>query len=202
MPSPSKEDLIDTDPPGFSFGDSPFFFVRHGETLESRDGIVQGQMDTQLTDAGRRSARSVGLRLRGCALGSIYSSPLGRAWETASIISTQTGTPVEALPGLRERHWGSFQGRPKSERPTTRNPQTAEPLEIFSSRVMAALQSISGRLPVLVVAHSGVFRVLAQQIGLPTGAGPSPIANARLIRIEPPRGASAGWQVREVPADE
>ncbi|KAH7343272.1 hypothetical protein B0J17DRAFT_641683 [Rhizoctonia solani] len=29
------------------------YVIRHGETNENRLGIIQGQMDTQLNDAGR-----------------------------------------------------------------------------------------------------------------------------------------------------
>ena len=28
------------------------YIIRHGETNENRQGIIQGQMDTQLNDAG------------------------------------------------------------------------------------------------------------------------------------------------------
>ena len=181
----------------FSFGKAAFYFVRHGETLETRNGIVQGQSDSRLTEVGRASARAVGLRLRDYELGSIYASPLRRAWATASIISEVTGTSVQAVTGLKERHWGIYEGKPKAERPDSLNPGTAEAWEAFCSRVMTALRSIEGPNPVLVVAHSGVFRALAQQCGLEKGS-PFSIASAQLVCFEPPRRGEDRWRLSEV----
>jgi hypothetical protein len=82
----------------FEFGTTPFYFLRHGETHESREGIVQGQNETELTTAGRRMAEAAAETLLNASLGSIYASPLKRAWTTASIVSVLTGVPVYALP--------------------------------------------------------------------------------------------------------
>lgn len=181
----------------FVFGVSPFYFVRHGETHETRNGIVQGQLETQLTLAGRQSAEALARSLNGREIGAIYSSPLERALMTASIIAEQTGAPIHLLDGLKERYWGKYQGRPKGERPATPNPESAEPLDDFSARVMAAMHSISGAGPVMVVAHSGVFRVLLRQMDRPVCPN-SELANARLVLIEPPKNRHDPWDVREL----
>ncbi|KAF8605418.1 hypothetical protein BDV93DRAFT_506979 [Ceratobasidium sp. AG-I] len=39
------------------------YIIRHGETNENRQGIIQGQMDTQLNDAGRAQAATAGKAL-------------------------------------------------------------------------------------------------------------------------------------------
>ncbi|MDH3474544.1 MAG: histidine phosphatase family protein, partial [Rhodospirillales bacterium] len=134
----------------FEFGATPFYFLRHGETHESREGIVQGQTETELTAAGHQMAEAAGEALSNASLGSIYASPLKRAWKTASIVSVLTGVPIYALPGLMERHWGEFQGRRKAHRPSTPNPDTVETLEDFGHRVTKAMESIPGPSPVLV----------------------------------------------------
>ncbi len=57
-------------------------------------------------------------------------------------------------------------GRPKPPHPDMRDPWTVGTLGVFSSRVMAVPRSMKGPNPVLVVAHSGVFRVFGQKISL------------------------------------
>ena len=128
----------------FEFGTTPFYFLRHGETPESRDGILQGQSETQLTAVGREMAETAGHRLSEIPLGSIYASPLKRAWRTASIISVLTGVPAYPLPGLMERDWGMYQGQPKDLRPSSPNPESAEPIADFIGRIVQAIESISG----------------------------------------------------------
>ena len=150
----------------FEFGITPFYFLRHGETRESREGILQGQNETELNTAGRRMAEAAANVLSGVPLGSIYASPLKRAWQTASIVSVLTGVPVYPLPGLMERHWGIFQGQHKDRRPSSPNPESVESLGAFTQRFVQAIESIPGPSPVLIVTHSGVFRILCAHIGI------------------------------------
>lgn len=148
----------------FKFGITPFYFLRHGETPESRDGILQGHNETELNAAGRKMAENAARSLSTIPLGSIYASPLKRAWRTASIISVLTGVPVYPLPGLMERYWGIYQGQRKDRRPSSPNPESAEPIEKFTQRIVRAIESIPGPSPVLIVTHSGVFRVICEHI--------------------------------------
>lgn len=181
----------------FVFDVSPFYFLRHGETRESQAGILQGQVDTALSATGRKTAEDAGQRMIGHDLGSIYASPLQRAWTTASIVSVLTGAPRYPLPGLMERCWGIYEGRPKSERPRTPNPESVETLEAFSARVVAAMRSISGPSPVLVIAHSGVFRVLCQHFGFEMDMTTS-ISSADLVFLTPPKNGQTRWHINAV----
>ncbi len=181
----------------FEFGVTPFYFLRHGETNENKNGIVQGQNDTELNALGRRHAEEAGERLVGVGLGSIYASPLRRTMRTASIVSVLTGVPIMSVPGLMERHWGAFQGRRKDQRPADQNPPTVETIEDFSDRVLAALASITGPAPVLVVAHSGVFRVLCGHAGLPADRRVS-TTSAQPLYIEPAPAPGRQWRISEV----
>lgn len=180
---------------GFEFGVTPFYFLRHGETYQSERGILQGQSETDLTAEGRRSAERAAEMLSNVPLGSIYASPLKRAMLTASIVGLFNGAPVIPLPGLMERHWGRFQGKPKDQRPPISNPRTAESIEDFESRVLDAMKSISGPSPVLVVAHSGVFRILCKFANLPADSAVS-VASAQCLRLEPPTEARQRWRIR------
>lgn len=86
--------------------------VRHGESEANVAEIWQGHMESPLSGLGRRQAASAGRALRSFPVAAIYSSPLGRAVETAEIIARETGYAGEIvkLPGLIERHGGILQG--------------------------------------------------------------------------------------------
>ena len=53
--------------------------VRHGETNENRQRILQGQMDSQLNDLGQRQAQAVAIALKDEPFTHAYSSDLARA---------------------------------------------------------------------------------------------------------------------------
>ena len=181
----------------FVFDVTPFYFLRHGETAETEQGILQGQTDSELSPRGRQTAEAAAERLAKVTLRSIYASPLIRAWQTASIVSALAGVKVQPLPGLMERNWGIFEGRVTSERPSTPDPETVEPLAEFSSRILGAMRSISGPSPVLVVSHSGVFRVLARYAGLSIGNSTS-VGSSQPLLLDPSPSQGSRWRISEV----
>ena len=78
-------------------------FVRHGEPDYQRDC---------LTDRGKIQARAAAERLRDEGIDEIFSSPLGRAAETAAAAAEVLHLPVRTLDYMRELHWGSIDGTP------------------------------------------------------------------------------------------
>lgn len=181
----------------FVFGVTPFYFLRHGETRETERGIVQGQNDTRLIAKGRQSAVKAANALEGLLLRSIHASPLKRAWETASILSILRGVPVFPVPGLMERNWGPYQGLHKDLRPSEPSADSVEGREAFAKRVIAAMRSIDGPAPLVVVAHSGVFRVLCGHIGLSEKPAVT-ISSGMVLKFEPPEDERAGWHLSVV----
>jgi len=178
----------------FQFGITPFLFLRHGETKDSERGIVQGQRETVLSNKGRLTAWKAAKLLSHARPGSIYSSPLRRAWETAEIISRVTAIPIVPLPGLMERNWGNFQGRPTNDRFQMSESCGVESKDFFRARVLAAMNSIRGPLPVLVVAHSGVYRLLCDHVGLPVDRR-NAVANGLVYKFSPPERGRARWHL-------
>src|SRR3712207_5152938 len=81
------------------------FLIRHGQSTANESGIWQGQMEFPLSEEGRSQARRVGLALAGKRFDGLYSSPLGRALETAEIIAREMSFPdgVVTIEGLTER---------------------------------------------------------------------------------------------------
>ena len=87
-----------------------FIIVRHGETEWNIQGIRQGHLDSPLTTKGLAQARALAERFRPDSYEAVYSSDLGRAFETAKTIANRTGHEVFVDSRLRERNLGVFQG--------------------------------------------------------------------------------------------
>jgi broad specificity phosphatase PhoE len=87
------------------------FLIRHGETDWNRIRRFQGRSDVPLNQAGRDQARALALALKDESLMAMYSSPLGRAMETARLIKVfHTETPLFEEEGLIEMDLGDFDG--------------------------------------------------------------------------------------------
>lgn len=87
------------------------FLVRHGETVDNVNKIMQGQTHGELTDNGRRQASGVMRRMENWHIDAFVSSDLKRALDTCSIIARPHGMEVRTTALLRERDWGGFTGR-------------------------------------------------------------------------------------------
>ena len=91
--------------------------VRHGETLWKRQGRSQGQLDSPLTDVGIGQVHQLARKLERENLAAILSSSLGRAIQTAEILSRQLGiSDLRLSDDLIERHEGDFQGLTQQQR--------------------------------------------------------------------------------------
>ncbi len=149
--------------------------VRHGVTPWNRVRRFQGHTDIGLDDEGHEQARRTGQRLRHWPLAAVYSSDLARALETAAPIALAQGLAVTREPELRERFYGSFEGRTHDEllrdqavlferwrarEPDFELPQGGETLRAFAARVELVLRRIAAAHPgarVAVVSHGGVL---------------------------------------------
>lgn len=84
--------------------------IRHAQTGQNRDGIVQGQADNALSELGLRQAEALGARLAREPLSAVYASPLQRAQTTAAAVAKPHGVPVVPAPGLIEMDIGEMEG--------------------------------------------------------------------------------------------
>lgn len=89
--------------------------VRHGETEWNRVRRRQGQLDSPLTADGRRHAEVAASLCVGRGVDRVFSSPLGRAYDTAVIISAILDSPTEVIDDLSEVHHGLFAGLTNAE---------------------------------------------------------------------------------------
>lgn len=93
------------------------YIVRHGTTEANEKGIIQGQLDTPLTEEGKRDAALLAEKFKNVELDHIYASDLGRAFITEFIIA-QLDHEVEKIretKALREVNYGIYQDRIKKE---------------------------------------------------------------------------------------
>ena len=86
------------------------YLMRHGETVDNVNRILQGQTDGRLNDNGLRMAEEASRRMAGEAIDVFFSSDLERCVDTCRIMARPHGKPIVQTPLLRERDWGSFTG--------------------------------------------------------------------------------------------
>jgi probable phosphoglycerate mutase len=87
--------------------------VRHGRTSTTGVTLPGRAPGLHLADKGREEAADVAGRIaRLPRVARVYSSPLERAQETASVIAAAAGLPVTVEPGLLECDYGDWTGLP------------------------------------------------------------------------------------------
>ena len=89
--------------------------ARHGETEWNLEGRRQGRLDSPLTGAGRETARRVGAALAGWPVDGIFTSPLGRARETATLFGAELGLDPVVIDELAEIDHGAMSGMTNAE---------------------------------------------------------------------------------------
>src|SRR5215217_7412025 len=181
--------------------------VRHGQSTANARGIWQGQMEFPLSERGREQAGMAAFALSQEPFDGLYSSPLSRAFETASIVRERTGFAREVVPveGLSERSGGILEGYTWAEQ-ERRNPELAKkflaipeeerwPLvgaetdEEDIARFEETLSSIRALHPgggrIVVVSHGGVMRAFLRELfGPEVLPGAQRAANASITRLQ------------------
>jgi len=148
--------------------------IRHGETEWNKIGKQQGHLNSGLTALGIRQARAMASALRYFPIDFFYSSDLGRAIQTSSIISETICKKFTPESRLRERSLGILQGLTKkdfnkkyphdsakleSNDPDYRIPD-GESLRDRYMRCISCVEDLSKKhfgKTILIVAHGGVL---------------------------------------------
>jgi broad specificity phosphatase PhoE len=89
--------------------------IRHGQTRSNVTGFYMGWSNEDLSDVGYTQARKLSARLAGLPIASVYTSPLKRAFTTASLIAEPHRLKVKPLDDLIEIKLGDWQGLHESE---------------------------------------------------------------------------------------
>lgn len=85
--------------------------VRHGQTRWNAERRIQGQLDSELDEAGRAQARALAPTLDALDIGAVYCSSSGRTRETLALALTHPPTDIVYRDELREIRLGVWQGR-------------------------------------------------------------------------------------------
>ena len=175
-------------------GSTEIYLIRHADALPGAEEVSAGGYDDQaLSELGRRQAEALAERLRQVSLAAVYSSPIGRAQQTAASVAAPHGLEVGVAPDLREVGLGPI----GPEAAGTLTPEElagmlrsrlreiaiiavttgrwssipgSEPSTALRSRLVAVLDRIATAHPgqrVAVVSHAGAINAyLAAVLGL------------------------------------
>ena len=93
----------------------PMLLIRHGESIWNQERRIQGNLDPDLSDRGRAQAELLAERLKGRPFAALYTSPLRRALDTATILGESAGLAPRSIDGLREIRLGEWEGKTATE---------------------------------------------------------------------------------------
>ena len=142
------------------------YLVRHGETVDNANQIMQGQTQGQLNENGIKQAREFSEEWKNKPLDVVIASDLKRSVDTAKIIAEPHHLEVLSTPLLRERDWGSFTGRYIPDLKGETWPDDIETLENLLSRAgefIAYVKRIFPGKKVLAVGH-GIINKAIQSV--------------------------------------
>lgn len=148
------------------------YIIRHGQTEENTQQILQGHLPGTLTEQGKEQVRlaAESLTQRKVDFKCIVSSDLKRAMDSANIIAERLNLSVVPMEILRERDWGEYTGMTIKESAAKyyhdghwEFPGEAETDEgIFerAKKALAALAEEYGDSNIIVVTHGQFARNL------------------------------------------
>jgi broad specificity phosphatase PhoE len=177
--------------------------VRHGQ-VDNPQKIVYGrQRGWRLSDRGRAEAEAVARHLAGRPIARVYTSPLERAVQTATVIAGTCGGEVEPREDLVEALLcAPWEGRPWREVKRDRSREwarylfrplevceVAEDLKALAARMETALRAIAAAHPaqqVVAVSHGDPLKagVLALTGGDLRELHGRPIPTGGLVSLE------------------
>ncbi len=160
-------------------GASRLVLIRHGETVGNLQNLWTGWTDTPLSEAGWNQVRRTARRLEGDSWSAValYTSPIGRAQQTADTIGRALNLSPISDEALREMHFGDLEAI-NGDRFADEHPELharwrdrldesfawpgGEARHEFRTRTAAALERLAAKhrgQTVFLVTHSGFIRM-------------------------------------------
>lgn len=148
------------------------YFLRHGESVYNKMGILQGQLDSPLSKEGKKDAIKAAPVFKKFELEHIAHSSLVRAKQTAQIVNEQLNLPISQWENIKEMDFGGWQSELKYEYwDEFRNnfyahgtpPPGGESREELVKRTEHTVKEICNEInesPILIVCHGMVMRML------------------------------------------
>lgn len=140
--------------------------VRHGETVDNVNQVMQGQTQGQLNENGIHQAEAVADQMADRHIDVFVASDLKRSLDTCAIIAKRHGKPVVTTPLLRERDWGDFTGMFIPDLKDKPWPSNVETMAHLKQRALDFMEMIKREYPnqtVLAVGH-GIINKAIQSV--------------------------------------
>ncbi|MVU76276.1 histidine phosphatase family protein [Nocardia sp. ET3-3] len=193
--------------------------LRHGQTEWNATDRMQGQIDTELSEVGRRQAKDCAPEMACNDLIHIVSSDLRRAHDTALAVAECAGMPVVTDTRLRETNLGDWEGMDHREvdalypgarkawrlDPTFTPPSGESKLEVGARALPVVTELLAERADwpgrtIILVAHGGLIAALtAALLELPESNWPAlgGLANTSWVQLTShgPSIEQPGWRL-------
>jgi probable phosphoglycerate mutase len=163
------------------------YFLRHGETVYSETGAYCGEVDAELTAAGRQMAEAFADAFQSVPWSAVYTSPMKRTIATAKPLCDALGLEMQLRSGLEEIHYGKWEDKtvdfvkehywddyihwlaePAWNPPT--GGETAVEIAARAALVITEIQENYAAGNVLVVSHKATIRIiLCSLLGIDLG---------------------------------
>lgn len=86
------------------------YLVRHGETEENKQHILQGHIAGHLTENGKEQLKRLRREIASIHFDALLCSDLQRCIDSANILNEERGLHLQTTTLLRERDWGDYTG--------------------------------------------------------------------------------------------
>jgi len=153
------------------------YIARHGQTIWNTEHRMQGWQDSNLSPKGIEDAKKLGKSLRDIKFDSMYSSPLGRAFDTAKYVRGDRSTEIITIDYFKEMNFGKWEGMfdsdvkeqyPEEHNNFWKQPHLFQPIEgesfdILAARVKKGLDNLIERTienseNIMLVTHTCVIK--------------------------------------------
>ena len=155
--------------------------VRHGQTRSNITSYYMGWSDEDLDELGYAQVRSLSSRLASLPVASVYTSPLRRAYTTATFLAQPHNLELQVLDDLIEIKLGDWQGlhmdEIKQRWPELWNQTRVDPSEItmpngeslrqVTERALRAFQTVVATNQgkhAIIVTHDALVRVIVAHV--------------------------------------
>jgi broad specificity phosphatase PhoE len=186
-----------------------FYIVRHGQTDWNIQGRLHGgDSNTSLNQVGKEEATQIAQVLKDIHFDEIYSSDLDRSVETAELVAKERNIEVKTAKALREKSYGSYEGRNRKEVQTELKDlfdewkklsdeekmkykiykdgeSDSEAVERFIRHLREIAVAYPGKT-VLIASHGGIMRYFLIKLGWATydELATHGVKNAAYIKVE------------------
>jgi len=180
------------------------YLVRHGETDWNVARRIQGHSDIDLNETGNQQAARVAKQFQDKIIHAVYSSDLRRARNTAAQIAHHFSHEVGALPSLRERCYGQWEGlsyeeireRFDGQEEDSFGIETFEDMQRRAADTLTQLATAHPGESIVVVSHGGLINSFLHYVTAGTqGTGISKIDNTGICVF---RYRDQRWEVLQV----